>query len=288
MSNRCATRQPDELMTPQTKNNTAFTPESDEMAFNLDHQGLPNHAPSDTLLSADTGFFSVSFSVSRHPFVSDRPLHPNLASLSRHPSPPIPRPSITRNPKSAPPTLQSGVSRSDNNPFVMEHRDLDRCDAARPHWTQNIELASMTEPVDEPQTQHPIKEATNEVAPSPPSFLNRLTYLLWSAGTTETPIRSTYSQLEEEFQKAVLEVQDLTAQERAAHDVLKTLVFTGQVGLTGASLARYRLRMQARRAEEDMDALQVRLYEERETSQAARDMNARAVMGVSWIGGWTG
>lgn len=275
-------------MTLQTKNNTAFTPESDEMAFNLDHQGLPNHPPSDTLLSAGTGFFSIHFSVSRRPSISDRPLHPTLASSSQHPSPPIPRPNISRNPESAPPTLQSDVSQSDNNPFVLEHRDLDRYDSARPHWTQNIELASITERVDEPKAHHPVKEATNEVTPSSPGFLARLTYLLWSAGTTETPVRSTYSQLEEEFQKAVLEVQDLTAQERAAHDVLNTLVLTGQVGLTGASLARYRLRIQARKAEEDMDALQVRLYEERETSQAARDMNARAVMGVSWIGGWTG
>lgn len=82
--------------------------------------------------------------------------------------------------------------------------------------------------------------------------------LRWSKNT-ETTIRSVREELEIELQKAISKDHDLGAKEWTVRMEIKRLVCTGKIRLSVTCLTRHDLRMQIRKAQEDVADIQARL-----------------------------
>ncbi|TID18756.1 Triosephosphate isomerase [Venturia nashicola] len=208
---------------------------------------------------------SVEVLASEGPNELDRP-HSSRTASSLHQRIPLPRPSITRY-HSVPSALQSRISQSHNNPFVMDHQDLDKHDPTIHHWSQSIELSPMKKFPKEPEIETPTEESTNKTASSPQGFISRVTYLLWSPKNTEIPVRCTYERLQEDLQNAILKLQNLRAQEKDASLRILNCVRCSRAGLTSAGLACHLLRMQIREAERLVEDFRGRLRVEWEVLQ---------------------
>lgn len=147
----------------------------------------------------------------------------------------------------------------------MDHQNIDDHDPTSHPLPHDIELSILTEPSEQLEVQSLPGEPTDKNATSPPlSFFKRISNCLlrWSKNT-ETPIRSVREELKIELQEAISKVHDLGAKEWTVRMEIKRLVCTGKIDLSVACFIRHHLRMQIRKAQEDVADIQARLEEER-------------------------